>query len=55
MSTVTRALLASLVLASPASAQVVFNEIRMDQPGADVDEFIELRGTAGADWVDSPC
>ncbi len=49
MSTVTRALLASLVLASPASAQVVFNEIRMDQPGADVDEFIELRGTAGAD------
>ena len=42
------ALLATLALASSAFAQIRMNEIRLDQPGADVDEYIELSGPAGA-------
>ncbi len=32
-----------------AAAQLQISEIRIDQPGADSDEYIELSGTAGAD------
>ena len=48
-----RALLASFLLtfAAAASAQVVINEIRIDQPGPDDDEYFELSGTAGTETV----
>jgi hypothetical protein len=42
------ALLATLALASSAFAQIRMNEIRLDQTGTDVDEYIELSGPAGA-------
>jgi predicted extracellular nuclease len=48
------ALLAPLVpavgapAASAASGDVVINEVRIDQPGSDVDEYLELAGTPGA-------
>ncbi|MDX1741879.1 MAG: hypothetical protein R3178_11320, partial [Rhodothermales bacterium] len=32
-----------------SAAQVRISEIRIDQPGTDVDEYIELSGPAGAD------
>ena len=32
-----------------SAAQVLLSEIRIDQPGTDVDEYIELSGPAGAD------
>ncbi len=36
-----------LAMAASASAQVTINEIRIDQPGSDNDEFFELAGPAG--------
>lgn len=39
--------LAALGLAAIASASVTINEIRIDQPGADNDEYFELAGDAG--------
>jgi hypothetical protein len=36
-----------MALAASASAQVTINEIRIDQPGSDNDEFFELAGPAG--------
>ena len=36
-----------LAMAASASAQVTINEIRIDQPSADNDEFFELAGPAG--------
>ncbi len=36
-----------LALAASASAQVSINEIRIDQPGSDVDEYFEIAGPAG--------
>lgn len=36
-----------LLMAAPASAQVVINEIRIDHPGADVEEYFELAGPPG--------
>jgi hypothetical protein len=36
-----------LALASSASAQLRINEIRIDQPGADVDEYVEIAGPPG--------
>ncbi len=38
---------ASCVLGSDALAQVTFSEIRVDQPGLDLSEYVELRGPAG--------
>jgi len=38
---------ASCVLGSDALAQVSFSEIRVDQPGLDLSEYVELRGPAG--------
>jgi predicted extracellular nuclease len=38
-----------LLLTATAQAQVVINEIRIDQPGTDNDEYFELAGTGGAD------
>jgi len=35
---------------APAAAQVVLNEIRIDQPGADTDEYFELAGAPGT-WL----
>ena len=40
------ALLLAILLASPLSAQVI-NEIRIDQPGGDNDEYFELFGPSG--------
>ena len=45
--------LSALVTASPALAgagapTIRINEVRLDQPGADNDEYLELRGAAGA-------
>ncbi len=37
----------AVLVASTAANAVVINEIRIDQPGADTDEYIELQGTAG--------
>ncbi len=34
-------------LTSLASAQITFNEIRIDQPGGDTDEYVELLGPPG--------
>ncbi len=34
--------------ASAAPGDVVINEVRIDQPGSDVDEYVELAGTPGA-------
>jgi len=43
------ALLATVIItAGPASAQFMLNEIRVDHTGADVDEYVEIKGTAGA-------
>ena len=48
------ALLLALLPASPASAgfaggpAIRINEVRLDQPGADNDEYLELRGAPGA-------
>lgn len=36
-----------LALATTASAQLRINEIRIDQPGADVDEYFEIAGPPG--------
>ncbi len=45
------ALVAGLVpaVAAPAASDPVINEIRIDQPGSDVDEYFELAGDPGAD------
>jgi len=37
----------SLTMAASSAAQVLINEIRIEQPGPDIDEFVELRGTPG--------
>ena len=37
-----------LALANSGGGDIVINEIRTDQPGGDVDEYFELRGTPGA-------
>lgn len=34
-------------IAAVAQGQVAINEVRVDQPGVDLNEYIELRGTAG--------
>ena len=39
---------ATLAVASGAFAQVTLNEIRVDQPGLDLSEYVELKGTPGA-------
>lgn len=40
---------ASVLLAcSAASAQVTINEVRIEQAGSDIDEFVELKGQPGA-------
>lgn len=39
---------AALLVAGAASAQILFNEIRIDQTGADTDEYVEFAGPAGA-------
>ncbi|MEM7262446.1 MAG: hypothetical protein AAF488_10690 [Planctomycetota bacterium] len=36
-----------LLIAHTAQAQVVINEIRIDEPGTDINEFFELSGTPG--------
>lgn len=41
-------MIATLALAASAFAQIRMNEIRLDQTGTDVDEYIELSGPAGA-------
>jgi len=46
-SIVSCAVAASCVLGSDALAQVSFSEIRVDQPGLDLSEYIEVRGAAG--------
>jgi len=38
----------ALAVTSSASAQLRINEIRIDQPGADVDEYVELAGPPGS-------
>ena len=35
------------LVAVPLSAQVSINEIRIDQPSTDIDEYFELAGSAG--------
>ncbi len=42
------AVFAPLALANSGGGDLVINEIRTDQPGGDVDEYFELRGTPGA-------
>jgi len=41
------AFILALGLAATAGAQVKINEIRIEQPGPDFDEFVELKGTPG--------
>jgi hypothetical protein len=36
----------ALAMAAPASAQIFFNEIRIDETGTDVNEYVEFRGPA---------
>ncbi|MSR68865.1 MAG: hypothetical protein EXS17_00740, partial [Phycisphaerales bacterium] len=38
----------TLAVASGALAQATINEIRVDQPGLDLSEYVEFKGTAGA-------
>ncbi len=38
----------TLVVASGAFAQATINEIRVDQPGLDLSEYVEFKGTPGA-------
>ena len=45
----TLAILFAFAFMSWSQAQVVLNEIRTDQPGADNDEYFELAGPAGTD------
>ncbi len=40
--------IAVLLLASASHAQIVINELRIDQPGTDIEEFFELAGPPGA-------
>ena len=41
----------TLAVASGALAQATINEIRVDQPGLDLSEYIEFKGTPGASLV----
>lgn len=45
--TVTAASLLALGAAASAAAQVTINEIRVEQPGVDFDEYVELKGQPG--------
>ena len=40
--------------ANPCSVSVTLSEIRIDQPGADDDEYFELAGTRATLWTVSP-
>ncbi|MSR28002.1 MAG: hypothetical protein EXS03_00285 [Phycisphaerales bacterium] len=38
---------AAVILSVAAQAQVAVNEVRVDQPGVDLNEYVEIRGAAG--------
>ena len=44
----TALLATAAITAGPASAQFMLNEVRIDHTGTDVDEYVEIKGTAGA-------